>query len=274
MLKIRPFKSLFHSVIMTPINKLGDYVSFSLCLLKILFLKPPQFQLVTKQLYHIGVCSFPLIVITGLSTGCVLAAQSFYQLSEKGLSSITGLFVAKSMITELGPILTAFMFTGRVGASVCAEIATMKVSEQIDALKSLCVDPLKYLLTPRLLASLLMTPLLTIFSMFTGILGGYIISVYFFNMSPVNYMHSIPHQVTVFDFFCGNFKALVFGFLIMTISCYKGISADGGAAGVGRSTIQSVVYSYCFILISNFFLTMALNGLRAKIWQLLPGLAL
>ena len=240
----------------------GEYTRLLAQVVKATFLKPPRLNLVLKQLFDIGVASLPVVAITGLSTGMVLAAQSFYQLTDKGLASVTGLMVAKAMMTELGPVLTAFMVTGRVGASVCAELGTMQVSEQVDALKTMAVSPLRYLIAPRLLAGTFMMPLLVIFSMVMGIFGGYLVAVYFFGMSPTTYFDPMPIHITYFDFSIGVVKSLVFGLLIMTIACYKGMHTSGGAAGVGRATTNSVVITYCFILFVNFFLTIALNVLH------------
>ncbi len=244
---------------------LGEYAVLFTDVVKATIKKPPSIYLLLQQLYGIGVASLPVVAITGLFTGLVLAAQSFYQLADKGLTSITGLLVAKAMITELGPVLTAFMVTGRVGASMCAELGTMRVTEQIDALETMSVNPHRYLIAPRFLAGSLIMPLLTIFSMVMGIFGGYVISVYFFGMSPSAYFDPMPLHITMFDLFIGIVKGFVFGVLIMTISCFKGMRTSGGAAGVGRSTTSSVVICYCCILFSNFFLTLALNIFRSQI---------
>lgn len=227
--------------------------------------RPPHFYLILRQLFDIGVASLPVVAITGLSTGMVLAAQSFYQLSDKGLASVTGLMVAKAMMTELGPVLTAFMVTGRVGAAMCAELGTMQVTEQIDALKTMAVNPNRYLISPRFIAGTLMIPLLVIFSIVMGIFGGYLVAVYFFGMAPTTYFDPMPTHITYFDFLTGVVKGFVFGVLIMTISCYKGLRTSGGAAGVGRSTTNSVVITYCCILFTNFFLTVGLNILHKQL---------
>ena len=140
--------------------------------------------------------SLSVVAITGFTTGFVLAAQSFYQLGEKGMAGVTGVMVAKSMITELGPILTAFMVTGRVGSSMCAELGTMKVTEQIDALKSMAINPNAYLVAPRFFAGIFMIPLLTLFSIAMGIFGGYLIAVYLFHLLPCHLFRSDadPHH--------------------------------------------------------------------------------
>lgn len=244
---------------------LGEYIQLLIDTAKATLRKPPGVSLIVKQLYDIGVASLPVVAITGFSTGLVLAAQSFYQLADKGLTSITGILVSKAMITELGPVLTAFMVTGRVGAAMCAELGTMKVTEQIDALHTMAVNPNSYLVAPRILSGFFMMPILTIFSTMMGIYGGYLISVYFFGLSPASYTDPLPDHITIFDIFIGVVKAFFFGFIIMTIACYKGMKTSGGAEGVGRATTNSVVISYCVILIGNFFLTMGLNMLHGKL---------
>jgi len=221
--------------------------------------RPAPFRLIIDQLYDIGLLSLPVVAITGFSTGLVLAAQSFYQLSDKGLASATGLFVGKGMLTEIGPLLTAFMVTGRVGSSMTAVIGTMRVTEQIDALKSMSINPLRYLVTPRLLATSTMLPALTLFSALMGIFGGYLISVFVFHMTPQGFLDPIPAHTTHFDVWTAVIKGFVFGILISTIACYKGMTTQGGAQGVGRATTSSVVISYSAILIINFLLTMSLN---------------
>ena len=221
---------------------------------------PPSWRLVQSQLFEVGVASLPVIAITGLSTGMVLAAQAYFQLSDKGLTGTTGIMVAKSMLVELGPILTAFMITGRVGAAITAELGSMKVTEQVDALRSMAVDPLRYLIAPRFIAMTLMVPILTIFSCAMGILGGYLVAVQIYGMAPHAFFDPMPIYVTWFDLASGLTKSFVFGLLIVSISCYRGITTTGGAAGVGRSTTTSVVLCYSAILTANFMLTLALNA--------------
>ncbi len=243
----------------------GEWLSLIINVAKVTLRRPPALKLILQQLYDVGVSSLPVVAITGFSTGLVLAAQSIYQLSDKGLTSVTGLMVTKAMMTELGPVLTAFMVTGRVGAAMCAELGTMLVTEQIDALQTMAVNPNRFLIAPRFIAGIFMMPLLTIFSIVMGIFGGYLISVYYFGMAPNTYMDPIPEHVKYFDFLTGIVKGLVFGILILTICCYKGMRTSGGAAGVGRTTTSAVVITYCAILLTNFFLTMALNVLHDQI---------
>lgn len=241
------------------LETVGDYVSMVFDVIGSAIKQPPAWSLIREQLYFIGVMSLSVVAITGFTTGFVLAAQSFYQLGEKGLAGVTGVLVAKAMITELGPILTAFMVTGRVGSSMCAELGSMKVTEQIDALKSMAINPNAYLVAPRFIAGIFMIPLLTLFSTLMGIFGGYLIAVYLFHLSAASYFDPMPIHITLFDVATGCIKAFVFGVFLVTVCCYKGMKTSGGAAGVGRATTQSVVASYILILLSDFFLTMALN---------------
>lgn len=241
------------------LEALGDYINMIFHVLVISIKHPPLLSLIRNQMYDIGVLSLPVVAITGFSTGMVLAAQSIFQLRDLGVENATGLMVTKAMMVELGPVLTAFMVTGRVGASMCAELGTMKVTEQIDALRSMTVDPLWYLISPRFIAGTFMLPLLTVFSCIMGIGGGFLIAVGYYRMQPSYFLDPLPIHVTIFDFFSGIAKAVVFGIVIVTVSCYRGMQTRGGAAGVGRSTTSSVVICYSIILISNFFLTMILN---------------
>jgi phospholipid/cholesterol/gamma-HCH transport system permease protein len=251
------------------LSSVGEYVLLIVGVLWVTIRRPPSWILIRDQLYNIGVLSLPVVAITGFSTGMVLAAQAFFQLSDKGLSSATGLMVAKAMLVELGPVLTAFMVTGRVGAAMCAELGTMRVTEQIDALRSMSVNPLRYLVAPRFIAGFFMMPLLSIFSSLMGIFGGYIVAVYYYKMAPNAFLDPLPIHITNFDVVSGMIKAFVFGIIIVTISCFKGLATTGGAAGVGRSTTNSVVICYSFILIINFILTIGLNSSYSYITKLL-----
>lgn len=241
------------------IEVLGDYLYLIFTVVFVSLRRPPQWSLIRDQMYEIGVMSLPVVAITGFSTGMVLSAQSFFQLSDKGLASATGLMVTKAMMVELGPVLTAFMVTGRVGAAMCAELGTMRVTEQVDAMRSMAVDPMRYLVAPRFIGGTLMMPLLTVFSCVMGIMGGYMIAVGYYGMPSTSFLDPLPIHITNFDFFSGLAKAYVFGLIIVTISCYRGLVTKGGAAGVGRATTNSVVICYSVILIFNFLLTIFLN---------------
>ena len=244
------------------LNSFGDYISFIGDAFFLIIKKFPKWALLREQLYNIGLMSLNVVAITGISTGVILAAQSYYQLSQKGLASITGIMVAKAMITELGPVLTALMVTGRIGSAMTAELGTMKVTEQIDALRSMAVNPVIYLICPRLLAGTIMVPLLTIFAIILGIWGGYFISAFLFGMPHATYFGPMPEHITLFDINTGVFKSFIFGILLISICCFKGIRTSGGAAGVGRATTSSVVISNISILVTDFIMTVALNNLH------------
>jgi len=240
----------------------GEYILLIWNVIVVICTRPPRWSLIQEQLYNIGVLSLPVVAMTGFFTGLVLAAQSFFQLSSKGLAGATGVMVGKAMLTELGPVLTAFMVTGRVGAAMCAELATMRVSEQIEALETMSVNPNRYLISPRFISGIIMMPLLTVFSIIMGMFGGCLISVYYFKISFASYFDPMPIYINNFDLLTAVVKALIFGFLITTISCYKGLRTSGGAGGVGRSTTKSVVICYTLILFANFFITLGLNLLK------------
>ncbi|MBA3957485.1 MAG: ABC transporter permease [Parachlamydiaceae bacterium] len=239
---------------------IGSYFTLILSVIWVTIKRPPSWPLIRDQMYEIGVGSLPVVAVTGFCTGMVLAAQSFFQLSDKGLASATGLMVTKAMLVELGPVLTAFMVTGRVGAAICAELGTMRVTEQIDALQSMAVNPLRYLVAPRFIAGITMLPLLTIFSCLMGIMGGYMIAVHYYGLPSNSFLDPLPEHITTFDVMSGLVKGFVFGVIIITISCYRGMTTSGGAAGVGRATTNSVVVCYAVILIGNFLLTIGLNN--------------
>lgn len=246
------------------LESVGEYITLFFDVTVAAIKRPPVWPLVREQLYQIGVLSLTVVAITGFTTGFVLAAQSFYQLGEKGLSGVTGVMVGKSMITELGPILTAFMVTGRVGSSMCAELGTMKVTEQIDALRSMAINPYSYLVAPRFIGGVIMMPFLTLFSVMMGVLGGYMIACTIFHMSTAAYFNPMKLHITTFDLATCVIKSFIFGVLLVTVCCYRGMKTSGGAAGVGKATTQSVVTSYVLILVSDFFLTMALNMIHQE----------
>ena len=251
--------------VFSPVEQLllsvGKYVLLSFQVFSSMFVQFPQKSLIFDQLYEIGVRSLPLVCSTGMTIGMVLSAQSFFQLSDKGLTGATGVMVAKSMLDEIGPILTSFIITGRVGAAICAELGSMKVTEQIDAISCMGVNPLGYLAAPRFIAMGIMMPILSIFSAASGIFGGWFIATSLYGMPSQSFVEPIQIYLTSYDIFTNVIKSWIFGIIVVSIACYKGFSTTGGAAGVGRATTSSVVITYALILAVNFVLTILLNAI-------------
>jgi phospholipid/cholesterol/gamma-HCH transport system permease protein len=239
---------------------LGAYATLIAEVFWVSLRRPPSFELIRNQMYTIGVTSLPVVSITGMASGMVFAAQAMFQLSNFGVRGATGLMVTKAMLVEMGPMMAAFMVTGRVGASICAELGTMAVTEQIDALRSMAVNPIRYLVAPRFIAGFTMMPLLSLFSCLMGVIGGYIVAVFYYNQPPNEYLEPVRAHIENYDILIGIIKSFVFGIIITTISCFKGITTRGGAAGVGRATTSSVVICYTVVLVANFFLTVGLNA--------------
>jgi phospholipid/cholesterol/gamma-HCH transport system permease protein len=213
------------------------------------------------QIYFIGVKSQSVVLVTGAFTGMVLAAQTYYQFHKVKMDTATLAVVSVSMCSELGPVLTALMVSGRVGAAIAAEIGTMRVTEQIDALRTLATHPVDYLVVPRLLASNIALPLLTIESMAVGIAASYFVGVHLLGIEPTYAWYNMLKYSHDSDVLIGLTKSIVYGGIIALIGCYKGLTCGIGAQGVGRATTEAVVYSSITILITNFFLTLTLEEL-------------
>jgi phospholipid/cholesterol/gamma-HCH transport system permease protein len=219
------------------------------------FQRPFNLKDILRQMEEVGIKSMPVVLITGAFTGAVLALQSYTGFQRFNAETFVGTVVALSITRELGPVLTGLMVSGRVGSSMAAELGTMQVTEQIDALYTLAVNPIKYLIVPRLLAALIMMPVLVIFADLIGIAGGYFVSVKVLSSNPYTYMERTWNYLELNDIFSGLFKAAVFGVIIATISCYQGFFTRGGAEGVGRATTKAVVLSCLLILIFNYIIT-------------------
>jgi phospholipid/cholesterol/gamma-HCH transport system permease protein len=220
-----------------------------------MFRPPFRIHEIFKQMEFVGVNSLPVILITGAFTGMVLAIQTYYGFRMFGGESLVGATVALSMTRELGPAITALMVTGRAGSAMAAELGTMRVTEQIDALYTMSVNPVQYLIMPRVIAGIVMLPVLTIISDFIGVVGGYFVGVGLLNINSGIFMARIIEFVDLSDIINGLVKSSVFGLILSLVGCYKGFHTSGGAAGVGRATTQSVVISSVSILISDYFLT-------------------
>jgi phospholipid/cholesterol/gamma-HCH transport system permease protein len=213
------------------------------------------------QMDTIGFGSLPIVLLTGFFTGGVLALQTYRTLSTFGEVGLMGKVVALSIVLELGPVLTALMVAGRNSTGIASEIGSMLVSEQIDAMRALGTDPLRKLVVPRLLATLVTLPLLTILSDFCGMLGGYIVSYYTVRLTTTEYWTSAYQALTFQDVTQGILKPLIFSLLVSLVGCYFGLHTTGGTEGVGRSTTQAMVVASVLILVVDFFVTNFLIGI-------------
>lgn len=211
------------------------------------------------QIYFLGIKSQSVVLITGAFTGMVMAAQTYFQFHKVRMDTATMAVVSVSMCSELGPVLTGLMVAGRVGAALAAELGTMRVTEQIDALRTLATHPVDYLVVPRVLATLVAMPVLTAASIGVGIASGYVIATTYLDIEPAYLWHNMVKYTLPEHVIMGLIKSVIYGALIALISCYKGMTCREGAEGVGRATTEAVVFSAITILISNFFLTLALN---------------
>ena len=217
---------------------------------------PPFFpRLLVRQLIDIGYYSLPVVGLTTFFTGMVLALQSYSGFSRFSASSAIATVVVLSITRELAPVLAGLMVAGRVGAAIAAELGTMRVTEQIDALSTLSTNPYKYLIAPRLLAGTLMLPVLVLVGDVIGVLGGYIVSVYSLGFVPETYLHNTWEHLLRGDVTSGLWKAAVFGFIVSLMGCYNGFNSERGAQGVGAATTNAVVSSSILILIFDYFLT-------------------
>ncbi len=236
-------------------RQLGIFSIFIYKTISGLVKRPFYLKLIFKQLIIIGYYSLPVVAMTAFFSGAVLALQSYTGFSRFSAESSIATVVVLSITRELGPVLAGLMVAGRVGASIAAEIATMRVTEQIDALYTLSTDPIKYLVTPRVLAAVITLPCLVLIGNIIGVMGGYLISVYKLDFNSTNYIINTIKYLEIMDVISGLVKATIFGFIISIISCYHGYYSSNGAKGVGEATTSAVVNSSIVILISNYLIT-------------------
>jgi phospholipid/cholesterol/gamma-HCH transport system permease protein len=234
---------------------LGDMALMLARSLKWMVKPPYRWHNLCKQLEFVGVKSLSMVVFAGFFTGMVMALQAFYGFRKFGGTAILGGVVALSLARELGPVLTALMVTARAGSGMAAELGTMKVTEQVDALLTMAVHPLHYLVAPRLLAGVIMVPLLTVVFIFMGMVGGFVVSVFILGSDPGIYVQRTLEMLKLPDLKHGLFKSAVFGLLVTLNCCYQGLQARGGAEGVGSATTLAVVYSGMTILAGDYVLT-------------------
>ncbi len=246
--------ALLGSLTMDGLYHLGNYSLLLSRALAAAVVPPWRVRGILRQMEVVGADSIFVVILTGLFTGGVFTLQVIYGFRMFQAESLVGPTVALGMCRELGPVLTALMVTGRVGSAMAAELGAMRVTEQIDALTVMAADPVKYLVSPRLVAGFIMLPLLAAVADFTGILGGYMVAVAK-GVDAGQFIARIQEHVVVADVINGLIKSAVFGVILSSVGCYKGFYTRGGAEGVGRSTTSAVVISYVAILVSDFLMT-------------------
>jgi phospholipid/cholesterol/gamma-HCH transport system permease protein len=233
----------------------GRFAIFTLTALSHCFRPPFYFRLIGRQMVDIGFYSLPVVGLTAIFTGMVLALQTNTGFSRFGAASVTATVVVLSVTRELGPVIAALMVAGRIGASIAAEIGTMRVTDQIDALSTLSTNPFKYLVVPRILAGLITVPILVLIADVIGIFGGYLVGTYKLGFNPATYLNNTASNLTSIDVFSGLIKAAVFGFIVALMGCYHGYHSKGGAQGVGAATTHAVVSASVMILLFDYVLT-------------------
>ena len=249
---------------------LGSISLFAYRTLGWLFTRLPRRETILPNFYQIGVLSLPVVALTGTFIGMVLVVQSYVQFRKLHMETRLGAVINMSLVRELGPVLAATMLAGRVGSAMAAELGTMRVTEQIDALASMGANPIHYLVVPRFLGCLLLIPALTIMADFMGVAGGYFYAVYLLGIDSHHYLENSQHFVGHFDLFAGVFKSLFFGAAIALIGCYRGFHCDPGAEGVGRAATAAFVYSFVMILLLDLLLGIALDGIYFTLWPEAP----
>lgn len=249
------FLALVGGVFLAFLAATGRLTIFTTNCLRGLFSPPYYMRMISKQMMEIGYYSLPVVGLTALFTGAVLALQSYSGFSRFNAESSIATVVVLSVTRELGPVLAGLMVAGRIGAAIAAEIGTMRVTEQIDALTTLSTSPFKYLFLPRLLAGAAMLPVLVLIADIIGVYGGYLVSVHKLGFSPGAYLKNTFEYLETKDVVSGLVKASVFGFIIALMGCYNGYHSKGGAQGVGAATTNAVVSASILILLSNYILT-------------------
>ncbi|MGE0758460.1 MAG: MlaE family ABC transporter permease [Pirellulaceae bacterium] len=244
----------------------GDATLFCWSTLRWLFTRLPQWRTLIPCCYQVGVLSLPVVALTGTFIGMVLAANSYLEFAKLNLETRLGALINSSLVRELGPVLAATMLAGRVGSAMAAELGTMRVTEQIDALASMGANPIHYLVVPRFLACLFLIPTLTVMADFMGVVGGYYYSVRILGIDEHFYWHNAEQYVGLFDLFSGVAKSFFFGAAIAVISCYRGFHCLPGAEGVGRAATGAFVLSFVMILVLDLMMINVLNSIYVTLW--------
>ena len=247
---------------MSRVAGIGDVTLFSLKTIGWIFARRQRRDVLLPNFYQIGVMSLPVVALTGLFIGMVLAVQSYAQFKSLGLETRLGSVINLSLVRELGPVLAATMLAGRVGSAMAAELGTMRVTEQIDALESMGANPIYYLVVPRFLGCLLLIPLLTVMADFMGVLGGFLYSYLLLGIDYHHYWTNSRAYVGGFDLGMGIFKSFFFGAAIAIVSCHRGFHCAPGAEGVGRAATNAFVHSFVLILVLDLFLGIFLDDVH------------
>lgn len=259
-------------VVIESVTSIGAFALFVIRTASWLFTRLPKWETLLPNFYQVGVQSLPVIALTGTFIGMVLAVQSFSQFEQLGLEGQMGAVITMTLVRELGPVLAAVMLAGRVGSAMAAELGTMRVTEQIDALASMGSNPIHYLVVPRFVACLLMIPALTVMADFMGIAGGHFFSVFVYHVDSHHYWSNARDFVGVFDIMSGIVKSIFFGAAIALVSCYQGFNSSPGAEGVGQAATKSFVYSFIVILILDLLIGISVESIYRSIWPNGPRL--
>jgi len=239
----------------TALQEVQDYARLCIAVAKACVSRPFYVRDVIEQFDAIGIGSLTVVILTGMFTGAVLALQSGFTLDQFGARTAVGRLVSASMVKELGPVLTALMVTGRVGSGIAAELGSMMVTDQINALRALGTDPIRKLALPRVLAGTIMVPVLTIIANFVGMIGAWFITVWQLRVASSIYWNSVVDGLYMADVWMGLIKPFFLGFAIVSIGCHVGLRASGGTQGVGRATTNAVVAGSVAVLVVDFFIT-------------------
>jgi phospholipid/cholesterol/gamma-HCH transport system permease protein len=267
--KLAQRDTIIHAIgrsVLVAVESVGSLSLFAMQLLRWIAHGLPRRAVLMPTMYNVGVLSLPVVIVTGGFIGMVLAVQAYDQFRLMHLETRLGAVINVSLVKELGPVLAATMLAGRVGSRMAAELGTMRVTEQIEALKALGANPIHHLVVPRFLACFLLIPLLTAIADGVGILGGWFFSTQVLGINSFHYWHHAELYITAYDVLSGLFKSVFFGASIALVACHRGFHCGAGAEGVGRAATESFVLSFVAILVLDFFLGIFLNSLYYALW--------
>lgn len=254
------------AVVINMFVAIGAFADFAMRTMRWMFTRLPRRETLLPNFFEVGVLSLPVVALTGTFIGMVLAVQSYFQFRQLGLETRLGAVINMSLVRELGPVLAATMLAGRIGCRLAAQLGTMRVTEQIDALDSMGANPIHYLVVPRFLACFFVIPSLTIMADFMGVVGGYIYSIGLLEIDKHHYLYNSQQFVGTWDFMSGVFKSFFFGAIIALVSCYRGFTCRPGAEGVGQAATAAFVQSFILILACDLFLNISLDTLYYVLW--------